>query len=371
MARPRCTGAPTCSAPFPPAVDPLLIQSRFDLDGSDAIAAQLRFLIPPNSPLAAPITAATLGGATGCIYADPYLLVSFNDDWAAHYSWNACGVPSESTADSGATYGTDADDDEVLMVTVTPVWPPTSAFPSALVCATSPVLSEASLHPNLFPSPDPAVSEQFDDDVDALDISDDPAACNVWYVSADHEATGSHPAIPGLPLDPGDIYEVLPLGGVTKVIDHAVHLGLPDGTDVNAFEFVWLRRCSPAMPTSCQDQLAILFSVDEDDFLTPADESGGLDPNMIYASFMTDDNGNGFGDHFAYLTAPLRDNVDAIAASPLPLVPPVRAAAPAAERRLRCRNARAAGNDIVHECRRDNRWPARAMRLHRLGQSRF
>ena len=55
--------------------------------------------------------------------------------------------------------------------------------------------------------------------------------------------------------------------------------------------------------------------------MTPADESGGRDPQMIYASFMTDEDGNGIGDHFEYLTSPLQDAVDAIAASPLPFVP--------------------------------------------------
>jgi hypothetical protein len=80
------------------------------------------------------------------------------------------------------------------------------------------------------------------------------------------------------------------------VIDHAIHLGLPDGTDITGFEFVWLRRCNPGNPTSCQDRLALLFSVNEDDFMTPANESGGLDPRMIYASFMMDENGDGIGE---------------------------------------------------------------------------
>ncbi len=314
------TVAPTCSAPFPPRVDPTLITARFDLDGSDAIGPELRFLIPPNQPLAAPLQPSDLGGAVGCIHADPYLLISFNDDWAAHYSWNGCPVPSETTSDSGFTYGADAQDDEVLMVTTTPIWPPSSGFPKVLLGATSPVLAEAALHPNLPPSPDPALSQQFDDDVDALDVNLGAAPCGTWSTAVYHEATGLHPAIPGMPLDPGDIYEVLALGGVTKVIDHAIHLGLPNGTDITGFEFIWLRRCDPGNPTSCQDRLTLIFSVNEDDFLTPQDESGGLNPRMIYASFMTDEDGNGAGDHFEYLSGPLRDNVDAIAASPLPFV---------------------------------------------------
>jgi hypothetical protein len=326
---PPTTGAPTCTAPFPPSVTPALVQSRFDIDGSDAIEPQLRFFIPPNQPLSAPLTSASFGGATGCIYADSYLLISFEDDWAPHYSWTFCPVPSERPAESGATYGTDADRDEVLMVTTTALWPPPpSGFPQMVLGATTPLLSEASLHPSLFPSPDPAVSQELDDDVDSLDVNLDGAACATWYITADHEATGLHPAIPGIPLDPGDIYEVLPLGGLTKVIDHAIHLGLPDGTDVSGFEFIWLRRCDPGNPTSCVNRLAILFGVTEDDLMTPVDDSGGLNPNMIYASFMMDENGDGVGDHFEYLTSPLQDCLDAITASPLPFVPATLPSAP-------------------------------------------
>lgn len=53
--------------------------------------------------------------------------------------------------------------------------------------------------------------------------------------------------------------------------------------------------------------LALLFSVDDDDPVTTGvDESGGLNPNMIYASFLT-------GGYFELLTEPLDDDIDALA----------------------------------------------------------
>ena len=61
-----------------------------------------------------------------------------------------------------------------------------------------------------------------------------------------------------MPLDGGDIYEVLPLGGVTKVIDHAIHLGLPDGMDIDGFEFILIRRCNPVDPAHVRN--SSLFS---------------------------------------------------------------------------------------------------------------
>lgn len=112
-------------------------------------------------------------------------------------------------------------------------------------------------------------------------------------MSVDHEARLSY--------DPGDIYEVLPGFGATRVIDDVAHLGLSDDTDVDAFELVWLRH-----PQGTDKVLAILFSVDDDDPLTRnEDESGGLNPKMIYGSFLT-------GNHFPLLNMPLDDDVDGL-----------------------------------------------------------
>ena len=68
-----------------------------------------------------------------------------------------------------------------------------------------------------------------------------------------------------------------------KVIDKVIHLGISPDTDIDAFEFVWLE--DPEMPGP--RKLALLYSVDMDDPLTPVDESGGMDVFAIYASFMT------------------------------------------------------------------------------------
>jgi hypothetical protein len=55
--------------------------------------------------------------------------------------------------------------------------------------------------------------------------------------------------------------------------------------------------------------------VDDDDWLTPTvDESGGLDPRMLYVSYLD-------GVSFALLDRPLADDVDALTATPLPMVP--------------------------------------------------
>ena len=116
-------------------------------------------------------------------------------------------------------------------------------------------------------------------------------SCPIWYFSSDHEAFFGSP-------DPGGIYEVLP-GGSVQVIDE-VHLGISEDADIDAFEFAWLPDSSGAGLL-----LAVLFSVDEDDPCTAGDESGGLDPKMIYASTLT-------GTSVPLLQTPLDDDVDAL-----------------------------------------------------------
>ena len=121
----------------------------------------------------------------------------------------------------------------------------------------------------------------------------DEGACPFWYFSADHEAN--------LGLDPGGIYLVMTGGGFMQVIDEFNHLGIPESTDIDAFEFVWLEEPQEPGPL----YLALIYSVDDDDPLTPGNESGGLNPNMIYASFMT-------GYSFQLITDPLEDDVDGL-----------------------------------------------------------
>jgi hypothetical protein len=158
--------------------------------------------------------------------------------------------------------------------------------------ATYPLADEEQLHVSLGPAPLPPAQND-DDDVDALDctpVLNGASVCTQWYYSADHEASGGR--------DAGAIY----LGGVpAPVILPAAHLGLPPGVDLADFEFVW----TPT--TDGSEFLTLLFAVHGDDPLTPANESGGLDARMIYASYLT-------GFSFPFLATPLSDAVDGIAA---------------------------------------------------------
>jgi hypothetical protein len=88
--------------------------------------------------------------------------------------------------------------------------------------------------------------------------------------------------------------------GPIMAVDDVTHLGLPDEVDIDAFEFVGAEM--PNMPG--QPMLAVLFSVDDDDPLTPTNESAGLNPGAIYISWMT-----GF---FIDFTDPIGDDIDAL-----------------------------------------------------------
>jgi hypothetical protein len=308
---PSTTGALTCQSTGTP-VDEALIGSRFDLDGSDTIGADLLTLIPPSRPLRNPILLAQ--HPIDCVYRPNYLIVSLDDDEAGHYigTPTTCSVPVNSqsllSTTPSRTYGQSLERDEVLAIAGLNLVSP----PSMHVIDAVGIRDEESLHASLYPNP--SIGEQDDDDVDALDVDD--ALCDWWYISGDQEATGVDGG--GFNIDAGSIYRVNPLGGMpTKVIDDVTHLGLDEATDIDAFEFVWLPH-----PSVAGNALAMLFSVDADDPLTSLiDESGGLDPRQIYASFFD-------GTHFPYLgyenatstfvATPLDDNVDGIAASPLP-----------------------------------------------------
>ncbi len=294
------TAAETCQ--HGPAGIPGLLDDRFDLDGADrldfAITSADGALIPPNSPLTEPIGYF----ASDCVSGTDYLVVSLDDDPAAHYGWDAfCDVPVAATSPGqGATYGTATGQDEAVNVGVTLTWPTGSGL--GVVDAAYGMAAERDVHRNL--APDPDVSEADDDDVDALAFG--RALCVWWYFSPDHEATG---AVGALALNPGAVYQALgpPSYAAVQVVDPAVHLGLPAGTDVDAFVFVWLEACDV-----CPRALALLFSVDYDDFLTSGvDESGGLDPHMIYYSFFD-------GGHAPLLPQGLSDDIDALTTTPVP-----------------------------------------------------
>jgi hypothetical protein len=282
----------------PAAQIPALLDQRFDLDGTDVLDVDLRLWIPPSAPLVTPVPRFP----ADCIYAGQHLVLSFNDDWGGHYAGSTCEVPVGRPSSADDTWGRTNRHDEVVGVEILTGAAGLPATASILY----PIYNEAELHPSLAPNPD--VGQSRDDDVDALDINLS-GNCTTWYFSADHEATGN---VAGLgPLNPGAIYEASPLGGFPAlVVDGPIHLGLPLGTDLGAFEFVWLSPCD-----LCGPALALIFSVPENDYLTVGvDESGGLNPNKLYASFLT-------GSHFELTSNALPDPIDAITAVPRPFMP--------------------------------------------------
>jgi hypothetical protein len=160
--------------------------------------------------------------------------------------------------------------------------------------------SESSLHINL--APDPAVDNTLDDDIDALDMigyAGNHTPCSVWYFSADHEATFVDPLDPVNTLSPNSIYQLTP-GGPIPVIT-SLHHGLLDGTDIDGFEFAWVWDTAQS-----RSGLALIFSVDDDDPQTLENESGGLNPQMLYYSFLD-------GTSHIFSPNPLHDDIDGIA----------------------------------------------------------
>lgn len=121
--------------------------------------------------------------------------------------------------------------------------------------------------------------EQYDDDVDALDVEEH----RYFYWSPDHEAS--------MGLDPGSIYMTdLNTAGAnqSKVLDDVANIGVLEDTDLDAWEFcavthdVYLQLFGVDPGATV---LIGLFSVDGDDTDTVGvDESGGLNPNQIYAT---------------------------------------------------------------------------------------
>jgi len=255
----------------------------FDLDGHDQLETDIfeLQLIPPEAPLPGPIPMFT----ASCIYTVDHLIISMDDDMAP--GWPVADVPIGMPSSAGFIYGMTGANDEVIGVDLftaggPPPYPPLIIYPIA---------DELTVHGSMAPNPDNGDID--DDDVDSLDIVPDQEACPVWYFTADHEAH--------LGLDPGDIYEVT-AGGPIKVVDEWIHLGVPEDADIDAFEFVWL--VDPQDPTGMLS-FGIVFSVDEDDPLTPGvDESGGLLPMVIYGSVFC-------GYHFP-VSDPMWDDVDAL-----------------------------------------------------------
>ncbi|MCP3920370.1 MAG: hypothetical protein GY711_32995 [bacterium] len=227
------------------------------------------------------------------IFLAQQLLISFDDDVARSWSaTNPLRMPVESLSPSGSTYGQGVNNDEVLEVVLG-----LGAYPFT-VSAILPFRDEVGVHADLGPNPTPGANPQArDDDVDALDWR--AFASSVQLFSPDHEGHAG--------LTPGAIYVVI--AGVPTLAIQASQLGIPipAEVDIDAFELVQLPQ-DPENPYS-PVYLAVLFSVDDNDPRTPAiDETGGLDPTMIYYSFLN----NTYGP----FAGPFDDDVDAIAALP-------------------------------------------------------
>lgn len=276
---PPVTGAPLFSG----VLDPIAFA---DMDGLD--------MLDTNDP----INFSSLQAQHNCVYPLEYIFLSFDDDTIGNYSNSMVSVPAASnSSNSGLMYGTSQNKDEIVEYRFSRL------APQAPIAEIG-VYDEESIHQSLAPNPtfnpDPFVQNLEDDDVDALDFSEGYTNCPFVYVSVDHEATGQNTANGNI-YDPGIIY-LIQGGALTPILTHP-DLGILQGTDINAFEFVLY---PDSLAPFASFKLALLFSVDDDDPSTIEDESGGLASNMLYVSFM---NGNHFPLDSNYI---FDDNIDAI-----------------------------------------------------------
>ncbi|MHC4797219.1 MAG: hypothetical protein ACYTF1_11305, partial [Planctomycetota bacterium] len=291
---------PPPDPPFPPLVVPVGsgvadYQKYFDLDGHDELDVDLTQYIPEDTPLSDQIDKFL----SQCIHDVKYLAISYDDDMGD--GWPNNDVPVIVPSPAGvSSYGMAINQDELIGVTLA-----VGPIPMSIAGIYS-ISDEDSVHADLAPNPAGGVDTD-DDDVDSLDAvpPEDPQGepvCPYWYFTPDHEATWVDTQVPPQPLDPGGIYLRVPGFPPVKVIDEAIHLGVPEDADIDAFEFVWIKK-----PDGSGLALAIIFSVDDDDSITTVDESGGplWNPNMIYYSFMT-------GWSADLIDRPLDDDVDAL-----------------------------------------------------------
>ncbi len=295
---PPATAAPSCSGL--PLIPPIRA-AYLEMDGLDRVDFHLGNLLElyspsPGAPPADPIP--TSPDSTGCVEEVRYLNVSFADKGGGTYL--SCDTPATAASAIARTYGSAVADDEVIGVMVMPTAIGPASIP--LSAAEYPLADEASLHPSLGPNPPsssgigPPVAQDADDDVNALDVT--PCGDGFLLFSVSHEASGPPD------LDPGGIYLDVGTGPILAV-DEDVHLGVPEDTDLDAFEVVLLRHEVAGL------SLAVLFSVDSDDPATLEDESGGLNPNWLYYSFFT-------GTYGVFINT-FHDDVDAVANYCLPV----------------------------------------------------
>ncbi len=243
----------------------------FDMDGEDQLGNGFEEISEEGSPLGIPMTP-----SKGLYLNPPNMLLSFDDDGAP--GWYADDVPVNATPDHGG------DDMEILISSGWLKWPSISGFSdeTTMGLVTNPV-----------PQPE-------DDDVDALDTQ----SLKYWYWTSDHEAHYN--------TDPGHIYVTdRGIGGYSIAV-HKGALGFfmleNQDVDIDAFEFCVTDDLgliqNAGLPPGMY--LIVLFSVDQDDPVTPQDESGGLDPNQIYYSFFKNQS-------FPLPNARWEEDVDALA----------------------------------------------------------
>jgi|GEM_PF-1978180 len=261
------TGAP-CMSGLP--IDMLKLDF-FDMDGLDLALCDLRQYpmgegLPPIEKFDDPF-----------IHDPDSMYISFDDDDAFPYTDPSGSIPRSGFSPIGMLYGQQQNKDEILEVDFNLSYPLQGQVMSIL-----PKYDEVSIHQNLTPDPDfysPNGPNEHDDDVDALDAPVNLEDVTRTYFSADHEATSVD--FTGQPLNPGSIY-LANNGMAIEVINAQMHIGLFPETDIDAFEFTWAIE-----PQYNYMALAMIFSVDDNDPTTPADESGGMSPNDLYITFMT------------------------------------------------------------------------------------
>ena len=266
----------------------------FDLDGYDRLDVRLEQLgLYYDQVLEQPIPRQAY--PLSCVNRARRLRVSFNDD--GPQGWRNPAAPrvaTEGPSPAGALYGSAANIDEVVRLDINPG----AGIPAPLL-AYVPLGDEADVHVDL--APNPFAGDADDDDVDALDLAV-LATCPKQFFTVDSEGRNG--------LDTAVVYQFTGLAAPSPVIGPA-HLGIPPSTDIDAFEFAWL----PA-PNGVES-FAIVYSVKADDPGSPPDESGGLDPTSVYASFMTGGSvvlvngpGNGLDDIDAIAIRPIDAQVD-------------------------------------------------------------
>lgn len=278
--------APVASGIPPDVLRPVF----FDLDGTDMVGFSLQGApIGPGNP-------SFPWYDDPCIHEAEYCFLSFEDDTPEHYSGLAPSVPVNSYSPGMvAIYSENGIKNESGEYDLDP-------YPTGGVSMQFNINSETDFHSWL--APDPVYTNIDDDDVDALDIvpyytNSGITPCSVWFFSCDHEAAYNHISLGTPYLDPATIYEVTPAGPIA-VID-STHHGLPTGSDIADFEFTWIWDFNQN-----RFGLALLFSVHPDDPLTLENETGGLNPEFLYYSFM-----DGVSQEFS--SDPFADAIDGIA----------------------------------------------------------